>query len=95
MKARRRAGNIAAYIVLILMSIIWLFPFFGILMQSFRSYATEYGGVVSYIIPKKFSLDNYRFLFSGETNYLLWYRNTVIIAFCVSLFQTIIVLCAA
>ena len=55
MKARRRAGNIAAYIVLILMSIIWLFPFFGILMQSFRSYATEYGGVVSYIIPKQFS----------------------------------------
>ena len=95
MKARRRAGNIAAYIVLILMSIIWLFPFFGILMQSFRSYATEYGGVVSYIIPKQFSLDNYRFLFSGETNYLLWYRNTVIIAFCVSLLQTIIVLCVA
>lgn len=95
MKARRRAGNIAAYIVLILMSIIWLFPFFGILMQSFRSYATEYGGVVSYIIPKQFSLDNYRFLFSGETNYLLWYRNTVIIAFCVSLLQTVIVLCVA
>ena len=95
MKVRRRAGNIAAYIVLILMSIIWLFPFFGILMQSFRSYATEYGGVVSYIIPKQFSLDNYRFLFSGETNYLLWYRNTVIIAFCVSLLQTIIVLCVA
>ena len=95
MKARRRAGNIAAYIVLILMSIIWLFPFFGILMQSFRSYATEYGGVVSYIIPKQFSLDNYRFLFSGETNYLLWYRNTVIIAFCVSLLQTVIVLCVS
>ena len=90
-------GNAISYLVLILISIIWLFPFFGLIMQSFRSYdpAVEYGGMVDYLIPKTFSLDNYRFLFSGETNFLLWYKNTIIIAVFVALFQTIIVLCVS
>ena len=89
MKRNRLIGNTITYIVLILMSIIWLFPFFGLIMQSFRSYnpAVEYGGMVDYIIPKHFSLDNYRFLFSGETNYLRWYANTLIIAVCVSVMR--------
>ena len=97
MKRNRMIGNTVTYIILILMSIIWLFPFFGLIMQSFRSYdsSVEYGGMVDYIIPKHFSLDNYRFLFSGETNYLLWYRNTLIIAFFVALLQTIIILCVS
>ena len=97
MKRRQVIGNTITYIVLILISIIWLFPFFGLIMQSFRSYdpAVEYGGMVDYIIPKHFSLDNYRFLFSGETNYLLWYRNTLIIAVCVSILQTIVILCVS
>ena len=97
MKGRQRLGNIITYIVLVLISIVWLFPFFGLIMQSFRSYRpeVEYGGMVDYIIPKTFSLDNYRFLFSGETNYLLWYRNTLIIAVFVSIIQTIVILCVS
>ncbi len=97
MKKRQRTGNILSYIALVLISIIWLFPFFGLIMQSFRSYdpAVEYGGMVDYIIPKHFSLDNYRFLFSGETNFLLWYRNTLLIAICVSIGQTIFILCVS
>lgn len=95
MSSRRRLSNAFSYFLLILISIIWLFPFFGLIMQSFRSYATEYGGMVNYIIPKHFSLDNYRFLLSGETNFLLWYKNTVIIAVFVSILQTIIILCVS
>ena len=97
MQGNRSRGTIAGYVVLILMSIIWLFPFFGLIMQSFRSYdpKVEYGGMVDYIIPKHFSLDNYRFLFSGQTNFLLWYKNTLIIAFSVATLQTIIILCVS
>jgi arabinogalactan oligomer/maltooligosaccharide transport system permease protein len=97
MKRNRAIGNAVTYVLLILISIIWLFPFFGLIMQSFRSYdpAVEDGGMVDYIIPKTFSLDNYKFLFSGETNFLLWYKNTLIIAIFVSIGQTIIVLCVS
>ena len=95
MKKKRAIENAVAYAVLILISIIWLFPFVGLVLQSFRSYATEYGGMVNYLVPKSFSLDNYKFLFSGETNYVRWYANTLIIAFFVALFQTIIILCVS
>jgi arabinogalactan oligomer/maltooligosaccharide transport system permease protein len=97
MKRKRFVGNLLSYILLILISLIWLFPFFGLLMGSFRSYdpAVEYGGIVSYVIPKTFSLDNYRFVLGGTTNYLRWYGNTLIIAFFVAIFQTIIVLCVS
>ena len=43
----------------------------------------------------KFSLDNYKVLFSGETNFLRWYGNTLTIAVCVSVFSTLIVLCVS
>ena len=92
MSRKRSTANFFCYLLLIVISVIWLFPFFGIIMQSFRSYASEYGGMVSYLIPKRFSLDNYRFLFSGETNFLLWYQNTVIIALVTTVFQTLIVM---
>ncbi|SFU31311.1 sugar ABC transporter permease [Butyrivibrio sp. INlla21] len=95
MKKKRAIENAVTYVVLILISIIWLFPFVGLVLQSFRSYATEYGGMVNYLVPKSFSLDNYKFLFSGETNYVRWYANTLIIAFFVALFQTLIILCVS
>jgi arabinogalactan oligomer/maltooligosaccharide transport system permease protein len=95
MKTKRAIGNVLGYIVLILISIIWLFPFVGLVLQSFRSYATEYGGMVGYLVPKQFSLDNYKFLFSGETNFLKWYGNTITIAIFVAIFQTIMVLCVS
>ena len=95
MKKKRAIENALTYAVLIIISIIWLFPFVGLVLQSFRSYATEYGGMVDYLVPKAFSLDNYKFLFSGETNYVRWYANTLIIAFFVTLFQTIIILCVS
>ncbi len=97
MKTKRMIGNAISYLILIIISIVWLFPFFGLVLQSFRSYdpAVEYGGMVDYLVPKTFSLDNYRFILSGETNFLVWYKNTIIIAVFVSILQTIIILCVS
>ena len=47
--------------------------------------------MVSYILPKAFSLDNYRFLFEDGT-YLRWYSNTLIISLFCSVIQTGMVL---
>ena len=91
-KQHKKAGNAAAYIVLILISIIWLFPFVCIVLQSFRSYKLEPGGMVDYLLPKTFSLDSYKFLFSKDCQFFQWYGNTLIIAFFVAIGQTIMVL---
>ena len=64
-KGHERRVNASIYAILIAMSVIWLAPFVFLVLQSFRSYATEAGGMVNYIVPKQFSLDNYIFLFQG------------------------------
>ncbi len=95
-KTKKTISNVLTYILLVIISIIWLFPFVGLVLQSFRSYATEYGGMVDYLVPKSFSLDNYKFLFdTAQTNYLLWYKNTIVIAVCVTALQTLIQLCVS
>ena len=92
MAKRRKLGNAVVYCILILMSIIWLFPFVGLVLQSFRG---ESGGMVQYLVPKEFSLKNYQFLFSGDCNFPRWYLNTLIIAIFVSILQTIIIICVS
>ena len=91
----RKISNGITYAVLIIISIVWLFPFVGLVFQSFRSYATEYGGMVSYIIPKAFSLDNYTYLFSDECQFVRWYLNTLVIACFVAVLNTFMVLCVS
>ena len=91
----RKISNGITYAVLIIISIVWLFPFVGLVFQSFRSYATEYGGMVSYIIPKAFSLDNYTYLFSDECQFVKWYLNTLVIACFVAVLNTFMVLCVS
>ena len=92
MSKRAKIGNTITYIILILVSIVWLFPFVCLILQSFRSYITEPGGQVNYLLPKTFSLDSYKFLFSEECQFFRWYGNTLIIAVFVTIFQTIFVL---
>ena len=92
MAKKRKIGNALIYVILIIMSIIWLFPFVGLVLQSFRG---EYGGMVGYLVPKQFSLTNYRFLFGDESKFMRWYSNTLIIALAVSVLQTAIIICVS
>ena len=87
-KARNTIGNSAVYILLILMSIIWLIPFVCIVLQSFRCESTWQ---VGYVIPKQWGWDNYIKLF--QTDFTRWYINTFVIALCSAAISTIIVLC--
>ena len=88
LKASRRAANTAIYVVLIAISVIWLIPFVCILLQSFRVESTN---EVGYVIPRVWGFDNYVNL--SKTDFWRWYRNTFVIAICVAVFQTVIVLC--
>jgi arabinogalactan oligomer/maltooligosaccharide transport system permease protein len=87
-KASRRLANTAIYIVLILITVIWLFPFFGILMESFKVNTKMMDGE---LFPEKFGFDNYIRLFN-ETDFLKWFGNTAIMGIATAVFQTIFVL---
>lgn len=95
LSGRRRVGNFFAYMLLVIISVVWLAPFVCMVLQSFRSYITEFGGSVDYLVPKTFSLDNYKFLFNSENKFFRWYLNTFIIALADSIIQTANVLAAS
>lgn len=87
-KAKRRIANTFIYILLILITVIWLFPFVCIVLESFRVESTAQAG---YIIPKQWGFDNYIRLFT-ETNFLKWFQNTALMGLVVAVVQTIMVL---
>lgn len=79
------------YVFLVALCIIWLVPFVYLIFQAFRGESTS---MVTYIIPKEWSLKNFQVLFC-ETNFLKWYFNTLIIALANAILQTVIVLSVA
>jgi len=86
--ASRRLGNTVVYVILVLMTLIWLFPFFGIMLESFR---VETKQQVSYLWPKEFGLDNYKRLFT-ETDFWPWFKNTGIMGVATAALQTFFIL---
>ena len=88
LRASRTLANTLIYVLLIAISVIWLIPFFCIVLQSFRVESTWQ---VGYVLPKTWGIDNYRNLFS--TDFPRWYTNTFITAVITALLQTVIVLC--
>ena len=91
-KTRSKSGherrvNTGIYVILVVMSIIWLAPFVFLVFQSFRSYLTESGGMVNYLLPRNgWSLDNYAFLFEGS-NFFEWWGKTLLISAIVAAVQ--------
>ena len=88
LKASRTISNTIIYIILVIMSIVWLIPFVCIVLQSFRIESTWQ---VGYVIPQKWGWDNYIALWNSD--FKKWYLNTFIIALVVAVIQTVIVLC--
>ena len=60
MARRRKMGNAAVYTVLILISVVWILPFLYLLLQAFRGEST---GMVNYLFPREWSLQNFVSLF--------------------------------
>lgn len=103
LKLRRIISNTIIYIILIVMSLIWLLPIVWLVLQSFGD-----GGIdlKQQIIPKEFTFNNYLYLFSnlsGKVNeiatmhaydglFLKWMGNTLIVAILTCLISTIFVL---
>ena len=87
-RASRRLANTIIYIVLIVLTLVWLFPFFGIVMESFKVNTKAMDGE---LFPEVFGFDNYIRLFK-ETDFLKWFINTAIMGLATAAFQTIFVL---
>ena len=89
-KSSRIISNTIIYIILVLMTCVWLFPFLGILLESFRVESTWQ---VNYFMPKEFGFDNYIKLTTYKDGiFIKWYINTLIMGVSTAVLQTFFVL---
>ena len=87
-RAKNRISNTVIYVILSLMCVIWILPFVGIVLESFRVESTY---PTNYILPKQWGFDNYVRLFK-ETSFLKWFLNTFIMGIVTAIVQMAFVL---
>ena len=85
------ATDIVIYILLAAMCVIWLLPFFWVIMQSFRDGIGQY---ISTFLPKAYTLNNYKALFTDFSviNFPRMFLNTFFVATCSCIISTFFVL---
>src|SRR5699024_9073452 len=94
-RAKQRFTLTSSYTSLTILSILWLFPIAWIVLTSFRG---EGGAFVPYIIPKSFTLENYRILLlntTGNFPFVRWFLNTLFVAVISCLLSTFITIAMA
>ena len=91
MRAKRLTGDIITYIILASMCVIWLMPFFWVIMQSFRDGIGQY---ISTFLPQAYTLNNYKALFTDFSvmNFPRMFLNTFFVACCSCVISTFFVL---
>ena len=94
MKAKRLTGDIITYIFLTIVCLIWLLPFFWLVMQSFRD---GKGQFISTFLPTAYTFNNYKALFTefSVMNFPRMFMNTFVIACFSCLISTFFVLSVA
>lgn len=95
MRTKKLITNTACYILLTVLSIIWVLPIFYVILTSFRK---EGGSYKSYIWPRGFTLDNYLNLFranSSGIDFSRWFMNTLVIAIFSTIISAFFVLCVS
>jgi len=89
-KLRRRATNLSTYVLLAVLSVVWVFPVAWVVLTAFRA---EPGSFVTYFIPKQFTLQNFVDLWNNETYpFKTWFMNTFVVAVCTCLLSTFLTL---
>ncbi|MBR3988824.1 MAG: sugar ABC transporter permease [Clostridia bacterium] len=97
-KLRRGLANTFIYILLAVLGLIWIFPLVWLILHSFR--IDPNGGTpavnVDHLFPylNELGFDNYIGLFT-KTDFMLWFKNTFIIAVICCIISTLSVLVVA
>ena len=91
MRAKRLTTDIVVYIILAVMCIVWLMPFFWVIMQSFRD---GRGQFISTFLPQAYTFNNYKALFTdfNVINFPRMFLNTFFVACCSCVVSTFFVL---
>lgn len=89
------ADSVITHVILVLVSLIFIFPIFWIVLASFSKSGSIYD--IDGFFPKSLSLDSYKKLFTDTTmyNYPNWLKNSMFVAVMSSLIGTVLVILTA
>lgn len=94
-KVRKMADVVITYLILFVVSFVFLFPCLWLILASF----SKSGSIYSFngFFPSEFSLDTFKKLFTDTTMYDFpkWFVNSLIVGLFSSLFGTILVILTA
>lgn len=93
-KAKKRVTNVIVHTFLTILSVIWLFPVFWVIMLSFRRQKGQY---ITSFWPSELTVDNYIKLFTerGVFDFPRWFGNTLFVSICSCIISTFFVLAVA
>lgn len=88
---QKKLTNAVVYGVLTVLALIWIAPIVYLFILSFRK---EGGAYTTYLLPKEYTLDNYKLLFTDTSlfNYPQWYANTLLVAVLSCIISTVMIL---
>ncbi len=91
MGVRRKVNNLIVHSILAVLSFVWIFPVIWVVLTSFSD---QIGSYVSSFLPKAYTLNNYKRLFTDTTilNFPKMFSNTLIIAVFTCIISTFFVL---
>ncbi|MBQ3259330.1 MAG: ABC transporter permease subunit, partial [Clostridia bacterium] len=90
-QTQKRLSNVLVYALLSILALLWILPIVYLVILSLRE---EPGAYTTYLLPKAYTLDKYRKLFTdtGLFNYPRWFGNTLLVAICTCIISTIAIL---
>ncbi|MCT2536988.1 sugar ABC transporter permease [Aquibacillus koreensis] len=86
-KTKSKIEVFAIYLILAIVTVIIFYPLLWTIGMSFNQGSSLYS---SSLIPKNFSLEHYKWLFSDQSDYLLWYKNSMIVSVAVTIGSVIL-----
>lgn len=94
---KRFVSNSLIHTFLAVLSVIWLFPVFWVILQSLRVENNGYGSFTNYFFPKKLGFGNYVRLFTETEviNFPQMFMNTLVVAIFSCVISTFFVLSVA
>lgn len=95
MRARSIADKFLTYSILIIVSLIFVFPCFWLVISCFSKSGDMYS--FNGFFPSEYSLDSFKLLFTDTVmyNYMSWFTNTLFVAVVSSLLGTVLVILTA
>lgn len=97
-KAQKSIGTILCYVLLVILSIIWLYPILWIFLNAIRCEYNDQGTLIGIVVsnywPKAIGFVNFKRLFT-ETYFIRWFFNTLFVAVFSCIISTIFTLCVA